>query len=139
MGMTQVSAQWTGEALNFVGTDTKGNMISMGGANVSPAQMVLLGLAGCMGMDVVSILEKKRQKISTIQVQVTGHQPEDYPRPFQLAEINFIVSGDRLEPNAVARAIELSREKYCVVGQTLQNEVKITTSFTIAEVEGQKI
>ena len=139
MGITQVSAQWTGEALNFVGTDTKGNLIPMGGANVSPGQMILIGLAGCMGMDVVSILEKKRQKIGAIQVQVTGHQPEDYPRPYQLAEINFIVSGDRLDPNAVARAIELSREKYCVVGQTLQNEVKITTSFTILERVGEEV
>jgi|SRR5688572_20531582 len=137
MGTTQVSARWTGEALNFVGTDTKGNSIPMGGSNVSPGQMLLLGLAGCMGMDVVSILEKKRQKIGAVQVQVTGHQPEDYPRPYQLAEIAFTVTGDHIDPNAVARAIELSRDKYCTVGQTLQNEVKITTSFTIVEVEGE--
>lgn len=139
MRTTQVSARWTGEALNFVGTDTKGNEIVMGGNHVSPAQMVLLGLAGCMGMDVLSILEKKRQKVTAVQVQVTGYQQEEYPRPFEVAEIAFTVTGEGVTPTAVARAIELSQEKYCVVGQSLQNEVKITTSFTIAEVEAQTL
>jgi putative redox protein len=139
MRTTQISARWTGEALNFVGTDTKGNEIAMGGDQVSPSQMVLLGLAGCMGMDVVSILEKKRQKVTNVQVQVTGYQPDDYPRPYQLTEIAFTITGDKVDANAVARAIELSKEKYCVVGQTLQNEVKITTTFAIAEMEAQKL
>jgi putative redox protein len=139
MRTTQVSARWTGEALNFIGTDTKGNQIAMGGNDLSPGQMVLLGLAGCMGMDVVSILEKKRQKVATVQVQVTGYQQEEYPRPYQLAEIAFTITGDNVDSKAVARAIELSKEKYCVVGQTLQNEVKITTTFAIAEVEAQKL
>src|SRR5262245_64391649 len=139
MRTTQISARWTGEELNFVGTDTKGNQIAMGGDQVSPGQMVLLGLAGCMGMDVVSILEKKRQKVATVQVQVTGYQPDDYPRPYQVAEIAFTITGDQVDSKAVARAIELSKEKYCVVGQTLQNEVSITTSFAIAEVAAEQL
>jgi putative redox protein len=133
MRTTQISARWTGEALDYVGTDSKGNLVAMGGDNISPAQMVLLGLAGCMGMDVLSILEKKRQKPADILVRVTGRQPDDYPRPYQVVEVAFTIKGDKVDPKAVERAIELSIEKYCVVGQTLQNKVEITTSFTIEE------
>ena len=133
MGTTNVSARWTGEALNYVGTDTKGNQIPMGGSNVSPSQMLLLGLAGCTGMDVVSILQKKRQNVIDVEVQITGHQPDDYPKPYQKIEVKFIVKGDNVDPKAVARAIQLSEEKYCIVSQSLQQAMEITTSF---EVEG---
>jgi putative redox protein len=133
MGITNVSARWTGEALNFIGSDTKGNQFPMGGSNVSPSQMLLLGLAGCTGMDVVSILQKKRQDIADVEVQITGHQPDEYPKPYQQIEVKFIVKGDNIDPQAVARAIQLSEQKYCIVSQSLQQEVKISTSF---ETEG---
>ena len=131
MHTLQLSAHWTGEALDFVGIDTKGLQLNMGGDNFRPSQLLLLGLAGCTGMDVVSILQKKRQTITGVEVQVTAHQPDEYPKPFQVVELNFVVKGDNLDPQAVERAIELSRDKYCVVGQTLEHEVEIKTSFTI--------
>jgi putative redox protein len=133
MSTIQVSARWAGEALNFIGTDTKGNEIPMGGGNVSPSQMMLLGLAGCTGMDVVSILQKKRQNISDVEVMVIGHQPDEYPKPYRVVQLHFIVKGEEVDPKAVERAIKLSEEKYCVVGQTLQNKVEIKTSFKIEE------
>ncbi len=131
MGTIQVSARWTGEELNYVGTDTKGNQINMGGENVSPGQMLLLAVAGCMGMDVVSILQKKRQAIKDVQVQVVGHQPKTYPRPFQTVEMAFTIKGDNLDPRAIEQAIQLSNEKYCMVGQTLQNKTELKTSYTV--------
>ena len=131
MKTTHVSARWTGEALNYVGSDTKGNEIPMGGNNVSPSQMLLLGLAGCMGMDVVSILQKKRQTVTGVDVRVTAHQPDEYPKPYQRIEVNFTVKGPQVDPTAVARAIHLSEEKYCIVGQTLQSEVVIKAAFTL--------
>jgi putative redox protein len=94
---------------------------------------MLLGLAGCTGMDVVSILEKKRQKISDIEIMVIGHQPDQYPKPYHKIQLHFVVKGEDLDPQAVERAIQLSEEKYCVVGQTLQTEVEIKTSFRIEE------
>lgn len=133
MGVTNVSASWTGEKLNFLGQDTKGNQIPMGGSDVSPSQMMLLGLAGCTGMDVVSILQKKRQVVSGVEVQVTGYNPDEYPKPYQVIELKFIVKGENLDPKAVERAIDLSESKYCVVGQTLQNKVEIKTSFEVTE------
>ncbi len=133
METTQISAQWTGEKLNFVGTDTKGNKILMGGeAGISPSQMIILSLAGCMGMDIVSILQKKRQTVVALSVEVTAHQPKEYPRPVHTAELAFTIKGD-VTSKAVERAIALSMDTYCIVGQTLQNEVKLIPTFTIEE------
>jgi putative redox protein len=137
MATRQVSAKWTGEDLDFVGIDTRNNRVRMSakdGPVSSPAQLMLLGLAGCTGMDVVSILQKKRQKISDVEVMVIAHQPDDYPKPFHTIQLHFIVKGENLDPNAVERAIQLSEDKYCVVGQTLKTNVDIKTSFKIEEV-----
>jgi putative redox protein len=131
MGTVNASARWTGEQLNFIGLSYKGHQIPMGGENISPTQMVLLGLAGCTGMDVVSILQKKRLAVSDVQVQITAHQPDDYPKPYHTIEIKYLVKGDNIDPKAVERAIELSKEKYCIVSQTLQRPVELKTSFEI--------
>ncbi len=133
MGTTNVSARWTGEKLNYVGVNKKGAEVPMGGDNPSPSQLMLIGLAGCTGMDVVSILQKKRQEITNVEVRVTGQNPDTYPKPYQTIELKFIVQGKNLDPKAVARAIQLSEEKYCVVGQTLQNKAEIKTAFEIEE------
>ena len=135
MATAKVTAHWTGEKLNFVGIDRKGNQIPMGGDNVSPSQMMLLGLAGCTGMDVVSILQKKRQEVSGVEIELLAHQPDQYPKPYQVVEMKFVVKGKNVDPEAVARSIQLSEEKYCVVGQTLQNKVEIKTSFEVEEGE----
>jgi putative redox protein len=132
MGTKKVSARWTGEGLNYVGTDSKANQILMGRDDISPSQMLLLGAAGCMGMDVASVLQKKRQPVTGIEVQVTGHQSDEYPKPFHTIELVFTIKGE-VDSQAVARAIELSRDKYCVVGQTLQQKAELKTSFTVEE------
>ena len=131
MTITKVSARWTGEGLNFVGTTGRGQQVEMGGQNISPTDMLLLGLAGCTGMDVASILQKKRQAITAVEVHVTGHRPEEYPKPYQLVEIAYVVSGDNITARDVERAIELSVTKYCIVSQTLQYPVELKTSFTV--------
>jgi putative redox protein len=130
MSTIKVTARWTGEELNYMGTDAKGNQIPMGGPNVSPAQMLLLGAAGCMGMDIVNVLQKKQQPVTGIEVEVTGHQPDEYPKPFHTIELAFTIKG-QVDTRAVERAIELSRDKYCVVGQTLQRQVDFKTSFKV--------
>ncbi|MBE7556594.1 MAG: OsmC family protein [Anaerolineales bacterium] len=131
MGTVNASARWTGEQLNFIGTSYKGHQIPMGGENISPTQMLLLGLAGCTGMDVVSILQKKRQAVKDVQVQITAHQPDEYPKPYHTIEIKYIVVGENLDVTAVERAIALSAEKYCIVSQTLQRPVELKTSLVI--------
>ena len=131
MNETAITAKWVGPDLQYIGTDNKGNSIRMGGNDISPAQMVLLGLAGCMGMDTVYVLQKKRLDIQSVDVTVIGHQPDGYPRPFTDVEIHFTISGKNLSEKAVERAISLSRDKYCIVGQTLASPVNVQTSFVI--------
>lgn len=133
MGTSLISARWTGENLNFMGETPKGQQVEMGKGFASPSQLMLMGLAGCTGMDVVSILKKKRQKIDDVEIQVTAHNNDEYPKPYHTVELKFIVKGQDLDPKAVERAIKLSHDKYCLVGQTLQNPTEITTSFEIEE------
>lgn len=132
MGTTTVTARWLGPELEYEGTDTKGNVIKMGGSDVSPAQMVLLGLAGCMGMDIKAVLGKKRIDVDTIEVSVTGHQQDTYPKPYEVIDIHFKVVGPDVPEAAVERAVMLSHDKYCVVGQTLQNQATINASFEVS-------
>lgn len=131
MGTVNASARWTGEQLNFIGTSYKGHQIPMGGDNISPTQMLLLGLAGCTGMDVVSILQKKRVAVQDVQVQVTAHQPDEYPKPYHTIEVKYIIKGEDIDSASVERAIALSTEKYCIVSQSLQNPVEIKTSYVV--------
>ena len=133
MSDTAITAKWVGPDLQYVGTDGKGNSIKMGGDDISPAQMILLGLAGCMGIDTIYVLKKKRLQVDSVDVTVIGHQPEDYPKPFTHVEVKFIIAGKNLTEKAVERAISLSRDKYCVVGQTLVNLVELQTTFIITE------
>lgn len=130
--------KWTG-GLQFEGTSVYGKKIVIdsskdsGGAEdgYSASELILFGLAGCTGIDVLAILEKQRQKISSMEVEVIGHQNPDYPRPFNTVEIKFIVKGEKLEERKLAQAIELSQSKYCVVSLSLKNPVKIKTSYEI--------
>jgi putative redox protein len=93
--------------------------------------MLLLGLAGCTGMDVVSILQKMRQVVTGVEIEVTGYQPDDYPKPYHTVEVKYIITGDNLDSQAVERAIDLSVEKYCIVSQTLQQKVALQVSFEV--------
>lgn len=133
MSETTITARWIGPDLQYIGTDSKGNTVKMGGDDTAPAQMILLGLAGCMGMDTMYVLRKKRLNVEAIEVTVVGHQPEDYPKPFTDVEVKFVITGRNLPSKAVERAINLSRDKYCIVGQTLLNPVDVQTSFVITE------
>ena len=130
--------KWSG-GLQFEGISAYGKKIvtdsskESGGSEdgYSPSELVLFGLAGCTGIDVLAILEKQKQKITSMEIEVVGHQSEDYPRPFHTVEVKFMVKGEKLEERKLAQAIELSRSKYCVVSLTLQNPVKIKSSYEI--------
>lgn len=131
MNQKIVTAKWIGPELQYQGTGSNGNTIIMGKEGISPSELVLLGFAGCMGMDIKAILGKKQVKVSSVEATVIGHQPEDYPKPFKKIEVKFIVKGEDIPEKAVERAIALSRDKYCVVGQTLKEQVELLTSFEI--------
>jgi len=136
--MINVKMSWQG-GLKFDGTSAFGHKISTDGGKQSggkeegykPTELLLYGIAGCTGIDVVRILEKQRQELSGLEIEVIAHQNEDYPKPFHTVEVKFIARGKNLNPKKLAKAIELSESKYCVISQTVQAPGKVTTSYEI--------
>jgi putative redox protein len=106
-----------------------------GGKAMSPMEMLLVALAGCTGADVISILEKKRQNVTALEVRVRGDRAAEPPRKYTHVEIVYVVTGHGVDPEAVRRSIELSETKYCSVSASLGGVPKITTRFEIREAE----
>ena len=98
-----------------------------------PMELLLVGLAGCTGMDVISILRKKRQQVTGYEVHVTGVRAEDHPMVFVEITVEHVVTGHHLQPGAVARAIELSEERYCGAGAMLGKVARLTHTYRIVE------
>lgn len=122
-------------------TNEEGNSIimdgseSIGGENLGarPMQVVLMALAGCSSIDVLSVLKKKRQIVEDYDVEVTAEREEGkVPSLFTNIHIKYKLRGD-LDPEKVKRAIELSADKYCSVSKILEKTANITWDFTINE------
>jgi putative redox protein len=133
----EIVAEWQG-GLAFQGKNPAGAVVQMGSLGgtpgASPMEMVLIGLAGCTGMDVVSILEKKQQDVRGLQIVVRGKRAETHPRVYTEIELEYRVWGD-VDAVAVERAIALSEEKYCSVSAMLARAAKIITRYSILPVE----
>jgi putative redox protein len=99
----------------------------------SPVEMLLVALGSCTAVDVASILEKKRQKVRSYVVEVSGQRRDEYPRSYTSMKVHHILTGVGLTEKAVAQAIELSENKYCSVAATLRPTVEIQSSFEIIE------
>jgi putative redox protein len=99
-----------------------------------PMEMLLVGLAGCTGMDVISILRKKREPVTGYEVHVTGVRAEDHPMVFVEITVEHIVTGYNIQAEAVARAIQLSEERYCGAGAMLGKVAHLTHTYRIVEV-----
>lgn len=139
--MDSVSVRLGGKR-QFVGWDEAGHSLVMdaraehGGeaTGMRPLQVLLCGLAGCTGMDVVSILEKKRQDVRGLEIRVEGDQREDeFPKIYVEVRLHYVVTGFGVSPGAVERAIELSKDKYCSVGGMLGPQVNVVTSYEVVE------
>lgn len=107
-------------------------------AGISPMDLMLLSLAGCTGMDVLSILQKKQQKVTAFEVQVEGVRADEHPRVWVEIWVKFIVTGHRVDAVAVDRSIELSRDKYCGAAATLRHTATVHYSHEIIEAEVQQ-
>ncbi|AHY48369.1 putative redox protein regulator of disulfide bond formation (plasmid) [Rubrobacter radiotolerans] len=103
------------------------------GKGTQPMRLLLLGMAGCTAMDVISILRKKRQQISALEVEVRGDRREEHPRTYERAEILYRVRGEGVDPKAVERAIELSESRYCPAIATIGKSAQITSRYEIEE------
>jgi len=85
------------------------------------------------GVDVIRILEKMKQEVTGLEIEVKGSHPDQYPKPFNRIEINFIFTGKNLDEKKVEKAINLSEDKYCMVSQSLKGMARIITSYKIIE------
>jgi putative redox protein len=99
----------------------------------TPAELLLIALGGCTAVDVVSILKKKRERVTDYRVEVRGTRREEHPRAFTRMEVRHVVRGHNVSEKSVASAIELSETKYCSVAATLRAGVEIVTSYEIIE------
>lgn len=108
-----------------------------GGQNACfrPMELLLVGLAGCTGMDVISILRKKRLQVTGYEVHVRGVRAEDHPMVFVEITVEHVIIGHHIQPEAVARAIELSEGRYCGAGAMLGKVAHLTHTFRIVEAE----
>jgi putative redox protein len=132
-------------AMAFAGLGPSSNTITIdagfasGGHNSGPEpkELLLLSLGSCTGMDVISILRKKRQQVTQYSVNVHATEATTYPKVYTTILVEHIVGGRSVDPAAVARSIELSITKYCPVHAMLSNVVPIEHVYRVFEDEAE--
>lgn len=128
----------------FVGRDSRGQVLVSGSwpnddpnwqewKALKPSDLLLLGLASCTAYDVVTILERQRQRLTRLSLEVNSDQLPDPPFAFTEIHIHYKLGGDELDQKKVERAITLSQEQYCSVAATLRGVSKMTYSFEIEQ------
>ena len=138
MGEIKAKMTWTG-GLRFEGDTEFGQKIATdagfkAGGNqdgYKPTQLLLFGIAGCTGIDIMRILTKQRQQVTSMEIELIGRHQDEYPKPIHTVEVKYTFTGKDLNPKKIQQAIDLSNEKYCMVGQTVENPGKVVTSFEI--------
>ncbi len=133
--MKVAQVKWV-EKLEFVAETNSGHGIILDGPDgfgARPLEMVLLGLAGCTAMDVISILKKKRQQVTDFRVRVSAKRAEEHPKVYTDIHVEYLLKGKEIKEAAVKRAIELSETKYCSVSAMLTKAANITNSYQIVE------
>jgi putative redox protein len=127
----RVDATWTA-GLQFVGhAEGSGAAIVLDGSaeyggigsGMQPIEALLVSLVGCTGMDVISVLRKKRQRVTSFQVRASGTRADEHPKRYTHIDLEFVVRGHEVSEAAVSRAIELSQTKYCGVTASLNCDV----------------
>ncbi len=109
----------------------------VGGENKGPAPMevLLISLAGCTGMDVASILKKKRVNLQNMTVRVSGEQASEHPKYFTKIDVVFDFQGHNIKEEDVKRAIDLSRDKYCSASVMLKEKAEISYRWNIVNTD----
>ncbi len=128
--------------MSFVGESASGHAVVMdgppefGGRNlgIRPMEMLILGLGGCSSFDVMMILQKSRQKVEHCEVELDYDRAEKDPKVYTRIHMHFIITGRDVDAKRVAKAIELSAEKYCSASIMLGKTAEITHDFEIREI-----
>jgi putative redox protein len=137
---TKATVRFAGDNL-FVGITPSNHAVILDtdherSAAPSPVELLLVALGSCTGVDVISILIKKRMAVSTYHIEVTGTRRDEHPRAYTSMNVHHVVTGRNISPRAVEQAIELSDTKYCSVAATLRPTVEIHSSYEIIEEPG---
>ncbi len=138
--MYEVKATWKG-GFKFLGIDGGGRELRMDasvgaggeGDGYRPSELPLLGLAGCTGIDTLEILQKMRQPVEGLDVRVVAAPNDGYPARYTRIEVQYTVLGKGLSMEKVERAVKLSEDKYCTVGQTLANGTEMIHTIKLVE------
>jgi len=131
---------WNG-GMQFEGSADSGHKLILDsspdvGGNDSgfrPMELLAISLAGCTAMDVISILRKKRQGVTAFEVKVDAQRANDHPHVFTEMKVTYVLRGRGIDPAAVARAIQLSEEKYCPAQAMIRQAAPITLAYEIIE------
>ncbi|MCE0557124.1 OsmC family protein [Motilimonas sp. E26] len=130
----QIKVEWS-QALKFVGQSSKGHQVLMDGNSgtdgASPMELVLMAIAGCSSVDIVSDLKDAKQKIQGCEVGVTAERAESAPRVFTKIDLLYTVTGTDVDASLVDKAINASMEKYCSVAKMLEPTVEINARFEV--------
>lgn len=129
------------ENMAFTGTAGSGHVVwmdadgSAGGENggFRPTEMLLMGLGGCTGMDVISMLRKMRQDVTEYRIEVSGAKRDEHPRIFTDITVEHVVTGHGLDPAMVERAVRLSKEKYCSASAMLSQTARVAHTWRVEE------
>lgn len=134
--MTTASALWT-DGDRFVGWASSGHAIVVDAGDTksapSPMELVLIGLCGCTASDVISILRKKREPFTRLEVTAEAERAPEPPKVYTSIKLRYRIAG-RVSQKAAEDAVRLSKEKYCSVSQMLAKTAKITSEIELAEV-----
>ena len=138
--MAKAQVTWAGPGMRLIGetdispaiiVDSYGEFGTHSGP--SPMELVLIGLAGCTAMDVVSIMEKKRQPLTNLEVKVEAERADTHPKVYSKIHLEFIAYGTGISEKALSRAIELSEKHYCPVQAMLGKTAEISNHLKIVD------
>lgn len=137
--MPKIEVTWK-DGMRFEGVTEAGHTVTMdaeqlhGGADAGsrPMELLLVGLGGCTGMDVVSILKKMRKHIKGFRMNINAQRSGEHPKVFTNISLEYILEGD-MDEKDVQRAVELSQDKFCSVSAMLGKAAKITYSYKLLQ------
>jgi putative redox protein len=130
-----VQAEWIRERIFLLRDHNDFPLVMTQPMGISGADLLPMSLLGCVIWDVVTILEKKRQKLVSLRASAVSLRDADPPWIFREIHLHYVLVGDALEAEDVKKAIELSEQKYCSVYATLRQVVTITSSIEVFEKE----
>ncbi|MCP4142392.1 MAG: OsmC family protein [Chloroflexi bacterium] len=116
---------------NFLAENGSGGKAELGPGNIRPMEMILASLAGCAGVDVVGVLQKKRVNFSNLEIKVSGKRADTHPKVYTEINVTYLIWGEGIKEKDVEQAIDLSENKYCSVSAMLKSTANIHSDYKI--------